>query len=181
VNYFEAKRKSFTDIGKIYFWTASIHNWNHLLSLDVRKKIISSSIEYLSKKELVDIFGFVIMPNHVHFIWRMNKLNGKESPFKSFLKFTAHEFKKHIVQPELNNYLVNASNKKYEFWQRDSLAIELYTPEVAYQKLDYIHHNPLAKDWKLCTEPGDYPFSSANFYESGDPSYHFLKHIGEEF
>ena len=121
------------------------------------------------------------MPNHVHFIWRVNAMNGKESPRSSFLKHTAHRFKKLLSTDELRSYRVQAANKEYEFWQRDPLAIELYTPEVAYQKLDYIHTNPLAKDWNLVEDTCDYKYSSARFYEEGDPSFSFLKHIGEEF
>lgn len=138
-------------------------------------------MEYLTNKRLVDIFGFVIMPNHLHLIWRMNMLNGKEKPFGSFLKYTAHEFKKSLRHSDLNKYLVKTHNKEYEFWQRDCLAIEIYSPEVAYQKLDYIHNNPLAKDWNLSLETNDYKYSSASFYESGDTPYKFLKHIGNEF
>jgi putative transposase len=65
------------------------------------------------------------MPNHVHFIWRMNKMNGKEKPFGSFLKYTAHQFKKAIKPSESENYKMNVVNKSHEFWQRDSLVIEL--------------------------------------------------------
>lgn len=77
-------------------------------------------------------------------------------------------------------YKVNAPNKKYEFWQRDPLAIELYSPEVIYQKLDYIHLNPLGPNWNLTTDPCEYVYSSANFYENGDKRFPFLKHIGSE-
>lgn len=37
----------------------------------------------------------------------------------------------------------HAENKKHEFWQRDSLAIHLYSREVAFQKLKYIHNGAL--------------------------------------
>lgn len=43
------------------------------------------------------MFSFVIMPNHIHLIWRINEMNGEESPHASFLKFTAHEFKKMLI------------------------------------------------------------------------------------
>ena len=152
-----------------------------MLNDNSKKQIVIDSLEFLSVKELIDVFGLVIMPNHIHLIWRMNSLNGNETPFGSFLKFTAHEFKKSMLASELKNYVVNAPNKVYEFWQRDSLAIELHSPEVAYQKLEYIHHNPLAKKWKLCNETIDYEFSSASFYESGESTFAFLKHLGEEF
>jgi REP element-mobilizing transposase RayT len=50
-------------------------------------------------------FGFVIMPNHVHLIWRTKELNGKETAQGSFLKYTAHEFRKLLYIEENRNYL----------------------------------------------------------------------------
>jgi putative transposase len=46
------------------------------------------------------------MPNHIHLIWRTNALNGKETVQGSFLKHTAHAFKK-MLQQEKNNELIN--------------------------------------------------------------------------
>ncbi|WP_425392766.1 transposase [Ekhidna sp.] len=121
------------------------------------------------------------MPNHIHLIWRTNSSNGKETPFGSFLKYTAHEFKKMLEENELQKFKVDVSNKRYEFWQRDSMAIELYSPKVVYQKLDYIHENPIAKDWNLANEASEYMNSSASFYEFGDNRFAFLKHICEVY
>ncbi len=78
-------------------------------------------------------------------------------------------------------YRVKAKNKMYEFCQRDSLAVHLYTPYVAYQKLDYIHDNPLADCWQLVTDPCDYKYSSAIYYERGVMNYSFLKDLLNEF
>ncbi|MEO6330571.1 MAG: hypothetical protein ABIO55_16670 [Ginsengibacter sp.] len=121
------------------------------------------------------------MPNHVHFIWQMLEMNGKEMPHVSFLKFTAHAFKKHLKlhNPKLLElFKVDAINKEYEFWQRDSLAFELMKKETILQKIDYIHYNPTAEHWKLCNEPADYKYSSAKFYETGIDEFGFLIHIG---
>jgi hypothetical protein len=46
-------------------------------------------------------------------------------------------------------YEVNALNNKHEIWKRDSLGIELYSTEVAKQKPDYIHFNPVSGKWQL--------------------------------
>lgn len=181
MDYLEERRTSYTEIGKIYFWTATINKWITLFESEKFKFILIDSLSFLANKHLVDVFGFVIMPNHVHLIWRMNSLNGKEKPFGSFLKYTGHQFKKMLNAEDLKEFEVIASNKQYEFWQRDSIAIELYSPEVAYQKLDYIHENPIAKDWNLVNEPSEYMYSSASFYEHGYDRFDFLKHIGEEF
>ncbi len=90
----EYLRKSFIEIGEIYFWTATINNWQRLLQSDVYKDVIISSLEYLSSTNKIDVFGFVIMPNHIHLIWRIKELNGKETAQGSFLKYTAHKFKR---------------------------------------------------------------------------------------
>ncbi|MEP0365783.1 MAG: transposase [Cyclobacteriaceae bacterium] len=174
-------RKSTIQIGKIYFWTATIRNWHNLLGDDDFKEVITGSLDHLSKNGLIDVFGLVIMPNHIHLIWRLNNMNGKELPSASFTKYAAHQFKKMLPPNELIKYYVDAANKTYEFWQRDSLATDLYTPSVAYQKLDYIHLNPMGHKWNLVTDPSDYEFSSASFYEKGNTPFSFLKHLGEEF
>ncbi|MBC7536825.1 MAG: hypothetical protein H7258_14130 [Ferruginibacter sp.] len=93
----------------------------------------------LSLEGFISVFGFVIMPNHLHLIWCQNKMNGKESPKSSFLKYTSHTFLKQLkLEGKAWQYRVNASNKKHEIWQRDSLGIEIYSRNVAQQKLDYI-------------------------------------------
>ncbi len=99
------------------------------------------------------------------------------------MKFTAHTFKKMLLQQpdKLLQYKVNAANKQYEFWQRDSLAIELYSLPVAVQKLNYIHNNPVAAHWQLCNYPTDYPYSSAAYYEDGEDKFGFLKNLFDYF
>ena len=175
-------RKSYVEIGKIYFWTATINAWNKLLINDEVKEIIISSLKYLYAKNKIEVYAFVIMPDHVHLAWQMLEMNGKEMPHTSFLKFTAHSFKKYLKtnKPEvLKFFAVEAENKEYEFWQRDSLAFELTKKETILQKIDYIHYNPTAEKWKLCIDPVDYYYSSAKYYESGVDNFGFLKHIGE--
>jgi putative transposase len=143
------QRKSYTAINKIYFWTATIHKWLPLLENDINKQIIVDTLKYLSDNELISVYTFAPqacgVPNHIHLIWEQNKMNGKETAKGSLLKHTAHSFLKELkINGNLNLYEVNVANKKHEIWQRDSLGIEIYTREVAKQKLDYIHFNPVS-------------------------------------
>jgi REP element-mobilizing transposase RayT len=180
---FEPKRKSHIDRGEIYFWTATINKWQRLLERDEYKDVIIDSLQYLTDEGKVDVFAFIIMPNHIHLIWRVNEPNGKESPQGSFLKYTAHTFKKMLRaegEGKLVAYKVDAENKNYEFWQRDSLAIPLFTREVAMQKLTYIHNNPLKEHWNLAKDPCDYKYSSARYYELDEKNFPFLKDLLEE-
>ena len=92
-------------------------------------------------------------------------------------------FKKMLKQEsigKLSAYRVEAANKKFEFWQRDSLAILLFTREVALQKFNYLHNNPFKKHWNLVKKPCDYKYSSARYYELNEKNFSFLKDLFEE-
>ena len=180
----EYKRKSYLEVGELFFWTATINQWQTLLQPNHYKDIIIQSLAYLTHTGRIDVFGFVIMPNHIHLIWRIKALNGKESAQGSFLKYTAHEFRKLLCTEDpiqLEAYKVAAANKSHEFWQRDSLAVHLYNQQIAFQKLDYIHNNPLAEHWQLVKDPSDYKYSSAAYYERRKSDFPFLKDLREEF
>ncbi len=72
------------EIGEVFFWTATINQWQRLLWEDEYKNVILGSLEYLSNMGKIDVYAFVIMPNHIHLIWKTNGLNGKETPQGSF-------------------------------------------------------------------------------------------------
>jgi len=176
------RRASYTALNRIYFWTATIHNWYNLLLDDNLKQIIVGSLKKLSEEKKINVYGFVIMPNHIHLIWQQNKLNGKETPKGSFLKYTAHTFTKHLqANGEIAKYVVHEANKSHEIWQRDAMGIEIYSKGVALQKLHYMHNNPLQDKWKLMKHGVDYYFSSARFYEYGIDDFGFLENIFDVF
>lgn len=172
------KRKSYTSLKDIYFLTATIHKWLPLLDEHNNKQLIADYLKKLSDDELITVYAFVLMPNHIHLIWSQNKMNGKETPQGSLLKYTAHNF---LKQLKLENrsflYEVEVANKKHEIWQRDSLSIEIYSQEVAKQKLNYIHNNPVNGKWQLAKDDLQYHFSSSRFYETGVDDFGFLNNL----
>ena len=171
-------RKSYNTTNKIYFFTATIHKWLPLLAQENNQQLIINYLKKLCDDGLLTVYAFVLMPNHVHIIWQQNKLNGKETPQGSFLKYTAHQFLKKLkLSGESKMYEVNAANKKHELWQRDSLSIEIYSRAVAMQKLNYIHFNPVSGKWQLSKNDLDYHFSSARFYETGIDEFGFLTNL----
>jgi putative transposase len=175
-------RKSYTDVNKLYFFTATIHKWLPLLEDEENKKLLIAYLKKLSNEGLITIYAFVLMPNHIHIIWKQNKLNGKETPQGSFLKYTAHEFLKSLkLNSQSYLYEVYAANKKHEIWQRDSLSIEVYSRAVAVQKLNYIHFNPVSKKWLLAKNDLSYYYSSARFYENGVDEFGFLNNLYKVF
>ena len=90
------KRQGQMDTLQSYYYTDSIFGMKHLLVNDNIKMIIINSWKYFVQTNKIIIYGFVIMPNHLHLIWNMLHLNKKESPAGSFAKFTAHQFQKYL-------------------------------------------------------------------------------------
>jgi REP element-mobilizing transposase RayT len=178
------KRKSEMEFGEPYFWTNTIYQWKHLLKDDSFKDIIISSLQFLSNKKLIEVYGFVIMPNHIHLLWQLNKMNGKEKPNASFQKYTAIailENVKNLSEYNLLNHKVDEYDREFRIWQRDPLATILDSGEMAEAKLNYIHNNPIQEHWSLVAKPEDYKYSSARYYETMENEWSFLKHYKDRF
>jgi len=175
-------RKSHTEIGKIYFYTASIRKWFPIFINDYAKEIVVSTLKYLSDNKKITVFAFVIMPTHIHLVFRQEDMNGKELPLGSFNKFTAHQLL--LILPESikqKHFSVISKRSRHQIWQRDPLAIEIYSRKIAIQKIKYIHFNPISKGWKLSNDDLDYYYSSARFYETGKDDFGLLINIFIEF
>lgn len=167
------------DMHTLYFYTCTINDWIPILSSVSRKSVLIESLRHLVENKKLVVYAFVVMPNHFHAILEMIDCNGKESPIASFKKFTGHRLK-HSLNAEgrlLDRFKVDANDRVYEIWQPKSRAVHLYSPEIIYQKLDYIHHNPVSGKWNLADDFTLYEYSSASFYYSEDNRFGFLTHI----
>ncbi|MGV3502835.1 MAG: REP-associated tyrosine transposase [Adhaeribacter sp.] len=176
---FTAQRKSAMQLEEIYFWTATVKDWRHLFKPDKYKTILIEVLRELQQKRLFRIYGFVIMPNHVHLIWQLINKNGREMPQASFTKATAHLILEDLKQNHpavLPYFKVGEKERQYRIWQRDSLAILLFSKHMLEQKLDYLHQNPLQEHWQLADRPEAYRWSSAAYYETGTDAFGFLSH-----
>ena len=52
----------------LYFFTATILEWKHLLKDNNYKVIITDTLKFLCTAEKIKVCAFVIMPNHIHLI-----------------------------------------------------------------------------------------------------------------
>lgn len=59
----------------------------------------------------------------------------------------------------------NNNNSQFQLWQNDNHPIELYSPDFIYQRLGYIHQNPVRAGWVEMAE--HYRYSSATNYAGG--------------
>ena len=85
-----------------------------------------------------------------------------------FMTFTAQKIKEDLKLTKpvlLETFKVDAKDRTYQLWKRNALSVDLFTPKVLQQKIDYIHTNPVKAG--LCLHPEDYHYSSAKFYNTG--------------
>lgn len=71
------------------FCTATILEWKPLLKPDKFKDIIISSMRFLVEDKRALVYAFVIMSNHIHFIWPMRDEHLPNDVQHSFLKYMA--------------------------------------------------------------------------------------------
>lgn len=164
----------------IEFFTATCLNWQNLLRTDQRKQIIMDSLKFLVEDKRIWLYGFVIMPNHIHLMWRKQDAWEAKNVQQMFLKYTAQQIKFKIMDQdisELSGYKSTQQDREYQFWERRPYKATMYNRKVASQKIDYMHYNPIKA--LLCIDPEDYKYSSAKYYELNVDDWGFLTHYEE--
>ncbi len=82
------------------YFTATIHEWKPLLANDNYKNIIIGSLQHLVSKKRIELIAFVIMNNHVHFIWQALQSFTPSQNQASFMKFTARQLLLSLAKDE---------------------------------------------------------------------------------
>jgi REP element-mobilizing transposase RayT len=102
----------------LYFTTATVKGWKHLLKPDKYKQIITNSMNFLVKEGGVWIYSFAIMPNHFHWIWQMKSETQLSHVQQRMMKFVAQQIKFDLTDhhPEvLEQFKVERKDRQYQF------------------------------------------------------------------
>lgn len=162
---------SFHDSTHLYFITASIIDWKHLFITPEYANIPLNSLAWLQQQKRILLFAFVIMPSHLHAIMKPTTASIGEI-LQQFGSFTAHEILERLRDDNRKDWVNVFHQKKrderheHSIWQ-DIQAKNVYSPDFLWQKMEYIHQNPIAKDWQLVGNRADYWYSSAGYYDHG--------------
>ncbi len=153
----------------LYFMTATICGWHPLFNNPNYSRIILDSLTWLRKEKRMNLFAFVLMPSHLHaIIYPMNRPIG--SLLQNFSSFTAHAIIDQLESDHKNDLLTffhdhrRNSQEKHSIWQ-DVQAKNIFSEKFLKQKLEYIHQNPVSKEWNLAKDRSEYEYSSACYYD----------------
>lgn len=150
--------------------------WIDVFVRDEYYQTIVESLDYCRKNKGLAIYCWVLMPSHIHLIIRAKNANPETvlGRFKEFtskklveqIKVNPHESRKEWLLWMFERAGSKSSNvSKYQFWQHHNKPIELWSPEVIDQKIEYIHNNPVVAGF--VNEPWHWRYSSALDYSGG--------------
>ena len=154
-----------------HFMTTTVVAWLPVFSYPRFAEIILDSWRFLQIEREIDILAFVIMENHLHWIAVGPQLGKRVGEFKSF---TATSIIKEMEQQnyqtllqELKHYkLRHKIGQTHQLWQEGSHPQAIETDEIMWQKIEYIHNNPLRRGY--IDDPVHWRYSSARSY-AGQP------------
>jgi REP element-mobilizing transposase RayT len=158
---------------KVYFLTLTVVGWIDVFTHKNHKITIINSLKYCQKEKGLVLFGYCLMPSHLHLIARTEGINSLSDVLRDFKKFTAKEVIKQVLhEPESRRdwmiaYFMKAGENlkgitNYKFWQDGNHPEEISSNRFFDEKLDYIHNNPVEE--LIVENPEDYFFSSARNY-----------------
>lgn len=150
-----------------YFLTSTIVDNIPLFANPVIAQFILDGFHFLQKSRGVEIYAYVIMENHIHFIASDQSLSMKLKNFKSYTarqiidylqNGNYHRLLKQIKRAKLKH----KTQSKYQIWQEGFHPKQITTHDMMIQKIEYIHNNPVKRGYIDKSE--HWRYSSARNY-----------------
>lgn len=156
----------------IYFMTTTVIGWIDAFTRKELAEVVIDSLVYCQKHKGLVIYAWCLMPSHLHFIGSVGEGKKLSDVIRDFKKFTSKRIISTIKEiNESRDWMLNKfqfaakihpKNEEFKFWQDGFHPIELFSPEFAIQKLNYLHQNPVQSG--LVALPEHYLYSSASNY-----------------
>ncbi len=164
---------------KLYFVTLTVNDWKPVfLEFPATVNFIYDSFDHLTKNQKNEIYGFVIMKDHLHFL--CNLIQQQDDIYKfihQIKKYTGKNIIKYLEKTNMSFcelFLSKRQDRKFKFWKIGQGALHIQTQDILVQKLRYIHSNPCSGLYKTVDHPIDYSFSSALAYFNKRSNFSFL-------
>jgi REP element-mobilizing transposase RayT len=150
-----------------YFMTCTINGWLPIFTRPEAAQIIFDSWRYLQQERELRLFAYVILENHLHLIASAPELSDVMQRFKSF---TAHQIvdllRRHGAETLLRQLqtlkLQHKMDSNVQVWQEGSMPKQIQNDEMMWQKIEYIHMNPVNRGF--VDDPLHWRWSSARNY-----------------
>ena len=154
------------------FATSTIVDWTPLLFNDNLLQIILKDLKHCQREKGLQIFGYVIMPNHFHVLIGHRERGKIPGVMRDLKKHSAKEIVKYLgglgAYGELSWIKPFIADTPIKVWQAGYHPKAVFSQSVFSEKLKYIHDNPVKQGF--VAKPEDWKYSSARNYLLGDDS-----------
>jgi REP element-mobilizing transposase RayT len=159
----------------IHFITFAVVEWIDVFTRKEYRDIVLDSIRYCQTEKSLVLHSWCLMSNHLHLVVSA-KNEDLSDILRDFKKFTSKQIIEAIInnkQESRRDWMLkifkeegskNSRNKEYQFWRQDNQPTELYSPKFVFQKINYIHNNPVESG--IVEKAEDYLYSSAKDYHA---------------
>ncbi|HEY5330279.1 MAG TPA: transposase [Acidobacteriaceae bacterium] len=145
-----SRLKRYQSFDQIHFVTFSCYRRLPFLNDDHSRLIFEETLETLRQRHDFDIYGYVLMPEHVHLLLSEPKLQKLSDTFRVLKTETSKKLK----------------GNRPQLWQRRYYDFNVITRPKFLEKLRYLHRNPVKRG--LVENPEDWPWSSYGHWLTGE-------------
>ena len=155
---------------KLYFITMQVVEWIDIFSRESYRKIIIENLQYCINNKGLEIYGWVIMSNHIHLLLKSNtdNLSGTIRDFKSYtskvilaeVEYSSESRKEWMLKLFKDAAFKHKRNSEYQFWTHENHSEHIFSNKFMEQKLNYIHSNPVRAG--IVENAENYKYSSNN-------------------
>ena len=150
-----------------HFLTATVNHWLPIFTRPEIVNIVLDSWRFLQREAGFELYGYVILENHLHLVAASEDLSRDMQRFKSY---TAKEIVAYLEQRRSAKVLellalfkrAHKTESTYQVWEEGNHPQIIESEAVLRQKLDYIHQNPVKRGY--VDEPEHWRYSSARNY-----------------
>jgi putative transposase len=139
----------FQHSGQSHFVTFACFHRRWLFEEDVNKQTFEQALERVRIAFDLDVYGYVVMPDHVHLLMGEPRSGLLSEALKSLKQGVARRL----------------VGKAEHFWQKRYYDFNIRDEEQFKEKLRYLHRNPVRGE--LCKRPEEWEWSSFRHYATG--------------
>jgi REP-associated tyrosine transposase len=163
--------KRYQNSGAFHFITFSCYRRQPLLTKHGAARMFEQALEEARIKYGFFVFGYVVMPEHVHLL--------VSEPERATLATAIKAIKQSVARRQVNlgSQQTHPHNQKkvvwgtqkqgtQHFWQPRYYDFNVFTDDKRVEKLQYMHHNPVKRG--LVELPEQWPWSSYRHYATGE-------------
>ena len=151
----------------------TVMHWIDLFSRKIQRDIYIDSLKYCIQNKGLNVYAYCIMSNHVHLIVNCNEPFILKDTIRDLKKYTSKAAIREIIngKESRRKWMLDIfkkegekdpKNKIYKVWQSGNHAIELFSEKFTWEKINYIHRNPVEAG--LVKYPDQWLYSSASNY-----------------